>query len=84
MTPKCPVCYKDHEPDLYTWEKFDKPVYWRLKDDGASFKCNDCKEQKSHKDVYLTQLTCGARSVICKDCIDQDWLNEYAVSKGSM
>lgn len=70
----CRVCYDFHPKGDWPWEKFPVPVYWSLPNDGAGFTCSDCRQKKSHKDVLLTQLSCGARSVMCKDCIDSTWL----------
>lgn len=72
---KCSTCYREHPPAGWGWTLYDKPVYWALPDDGASFQCRDCGQDKSHKDVILTQITCGSREVICKDCIDANWLD---------
>ena len=71
---KCTCCYREHPKGGWPWRIFDVPVYWSLPDDGASITCKDCNQEKPMEDVYLTQLTCGSRRVICLDCIDEDWL----------
>jgi len=59
----------------FPWEHYDTAVYWTLPDDGALFKCADCQERKAHNKVYLTQIPMNdARKVLCKDCIDTEWL----------
>jgi hypothetical protein len=72
---KCSTCRRQHPTPDYPWEKFDTPVYWSLPDDGALFKCDDCKDRGPASTMLLTQLTCGHRSVIHKECIDEYWLS---------
>jgi len=75
MSKYCVECLTEHpEPD-WPWEKFNKPVYWSLPNDGAKIKCRDCDENLNCSDVYLTQIPCGHRLVVCKECIDKHWLS---------
>lgn len=65
-----------------TKQHYDEPVYWSLPDDGALFKCSSCGVRFSHKDVILVQIPkSDERSVVCVDCIDDDWLM-HAVNLG--
>lgn len=80
---QCPVCYKEHPKTDYPWRRYQEHVYWNLPDDGAPIKCGDCNEDKEMRDVYLTQLTCGTRRVICKDCIDEQWMENHAKNLGT-
>lgn len=72
---KCMECFTEHPPKGWPWQLYDTPVYWSLPGDGAKFNCHDCKQYISHKDVLLTQIPCGHRLVICKECIDKYWLS---------
>lgn len=75
LLEKCPNCLKKHPPDDYTWTRYPYPVYWLLPNDGDGFICRDCNVKKSHKKVILTQIPCGERQVICRECVDESWLS---------
>jgi hypothetical protein len=71
---KCLECFTVHPPKGWGWKLYDVPVYWSLPDDGSPIKCADCNKEKLMSEVILTQIPCGSRRVICKDCIDDYWL----------
>jgi hypothetical protein len=59
-----------------TKSHYDNPVYWLLPDDGATFKCDECKQQKKHTEVILTQIPVDdSRKVLCYNCVDEWWLS---------
>lgn len=78
---KCTECLTEHPPNGWPWQLFDKPVYWSLSDDGALINCHECKQDKQMSEVILTQIPCGHRLVVCKECIDKYWLS-VAENKG--
>lgn len=51
-----------------------KPVYRPVKDDGATFKCVDCDQQKRASEVWHYLLPNGNGGIACKECIDPEWL----------
>lgn len=59
---------------MSNWKHYDMPVYWRLPDDGAPIRCADCKRQFDMSQVILTQTPNDKRAVLCKECVDEDWL----------
>lgn len=72
---KCNECHREHIEYSSVRPVYTYPVYWDMPYDGALFKCSDCNDDMFHKDVYLTQIKCGHRLVICKECIDKWWLD---------
>ncbi len=71
---KCLECLTEHPKGDWPWKKYDKPVYWSLPDDKAPIKCRDCGRALQMFEVILTQIPCGHRLVVCKECIEKDWL----------
>jgi len=65
----------------YPWALYDHSVYWTLPDDGALIRCVECQELKKHTDVVFTQVPMGKRSVLCRSCVDEEWL-EQAENRG--
>lgn len=58
-----------------TKQHYDHPVYWRLPDDGALFKCAECEQRFKHDKVILTQIPKDdSRTVLCLECVDPYWL----------
>lgn len=55
-----------------------QPTYQPLKCDGAPFKCVDCGERKNAANLWFVCTPDGKRRIICKDCIDPEWLTAYA------
>lgn len=53
---------------------YDYPVYWRVADDGAKWKCHSCGERFEYKEVIFTQTPNDVRQTLCYDCTDDDWL----------
>ncbi len=55
------------------------PSYLRLPNDGASFRCSDCKQEFMHDDVRLCFIPADPLPrVLCMDCVDEWW---YAHAK---
>ena len=62
---------------LPTKQHYENAVYWKLPDDGATFKCSECNKQFKHTEVILTQVPANdSRAVFCMECIDDDWLRD--------
>jgi len=57
--------------------------YWTVKDDGALWKCSDCQVRYPANKVWATETPNGKKSIICKDCIDDDWITN-AIHSGSV
>lgn len=52
----------------------DAPCYWDVADDGASFRCSECVEYRLHSEVILTLTPDGRTKLLCRACVDDDWL----------
>lgn len=78
---KCTQCLTEHPPNDWPWKKYNNPVYWSLPEDGDSITCRDCKRKLCMNEVILTQIPCGHRLVVCKECVDKYWLS-IAVNLG--
>ena len=53
--------------------KCESPKYWKLPDDGAPMKCDEC-QKRTRGDLYLVQTPNGTRSTMHLDCIEPEWL----------
>jgi hypothetical protein len=54
--------------------KRQAPSYFKLKDDGADFHCEECGKE-GRKDFVATYTPDGKlHRATCLDCIDEDWL----------
>jgi len=60
----------------------NKARYFTLRDDGALWKCSDCQKRKPADAVLAIELVDGRKMLICRRCIDEDWLAEFAEFAG--
>ncbi len=51
-----------------------KPTYRPLQNDGAPYKCPDCGERKHASLFWYITTPNGHKGIICKDCVDSDWI----------
>jgi hypothetical protein len=51
-----------------------KPVYRPVKDDGAKWRCKECDQLQPASKVWHYQLPNGNSGILCRDCIDPQWL----------
>ena len=52
-------------------------TYWKLKDDGAEWRCRECGQLKPHSQVILFENKAAVRTyLLCLDCVDADWLRD--------
>lgn len=50
-------------------------TYYKIKDDGALWRCSECKELKSAYSVILFENTNTKKTkVLCTECVDPDWV----------
>ena len=52
----------------------EAPCYFRVRNDGALWRCSDCAELKVYSQIYCTVVPNGKVNITCKDCIDDTWL----------
>jgi hypothetical protein len=57
----------------------NKAIYRPVANDGAKWKCADCQQYKQHNEVWHISLANGKKEILCKDCVDAEWLDTYAV-----
>jgi hypothetical protein len=58
----------------------NKGIYRPLKNDGAPFKCSECKEYKLFSELWFVITPRGDRYVCCKNtCIDDYWIKHHAI-----
>lgn len=49
--------------------------YYKIKPDGAPWRCSDCGENKPHNEVIVAHTPDGKKRLLCLDCVDEDWLS---------
>jgi hypothetical protein len=60
-----------------------RATYFTIKPDGADWRCDECKVPKPAGQVLACHTPDGRKRVLCRECIDEDWLAE-AVHGGSV
>ena len=50
------------------------PCYWRVANDGADFRCEECGEYGTASSMYYCLTPNGKTSMLHKTCVDEDWL----------
>lgn len=62
----------------FFYEQFlaDAPCYWRIRNDGARWRCGDCGNLFDSDTVKGTLTPNGSFKIICRFCIDLDWLQK--------
>lgn len=54
--------------------------YFKVKSDGADWRCTECQELKPHNEVILLTPVPGAplpwarARIICLECVDPEWM----------
>jgi hypothetical protein len=51
-------------------------TYRPVRSDGAKWNCTDCKTDYSASEVWYVTLPNGWKGIICKSCIDPDWVKD--------
>jgi hypothetical protein len=52
-------------------------TYWKLKDDGAEWRCVSCRELKAFDKVIVFEHTeTHKREVTCLECVETEWLEK--------
>jgi len=54
--------------------------YYKVKDDGADWKCDECGEDFSAKEVLACDTPSGTKTILCKECIEPEWLENAQYS----
>jgi hypothetical protein len=51
-------------------------IYRPVKNDGANYTCTDCLEEKQFNLVWYVITPNHKQMVLCKTCVDPDWLKD--------
>lgn len=51
--------------------------WWKVRPDGADFRCADCQELVPASRYFVTETKDGHRSGICSECIDDYWKQNH-------